>query len=531
MIISKENLNPDFLHRSTGIFLFFLFLGNMVFAQFPNILIGNTGGPEEPAIVINPKNPGQMVAGANIDLFYASGDGGLNWQQGTLSSTYGVYGDPCLVIDTAGNYYFFHLSNPSFGNWIDRIVCQKSTDGGLTWSDGTYMGLNGSKAQDKAWAAVDPQTNNIYVCWTQFDVYGTSNPADSSLILFSRSTDEGITWSPAKRINRVAGDCTDSDNTVEGAVPAVGPDGEIYVAWAGPAGIVFNRSTDHGETWMDTNIFVSDIPGGWDYTIPNIYRTNGLPVTCCDLSQGPYRGNIYINWSDQRNGLTDTDIWFAKSADGGITWNSRKRVNDDPPGKQQFFTWMTVDQKTGYIYFVFYDRRAYSNSATDVYMAVSRNGGETFQNFKVSESPFIPDPVIFFGDYTNITAYNNIVRPIWARLDNSQLSILTAIVDSLFTGTGQKPESYLSSSLDQNYPNPVKSFTCIAYKVRRPVRITLEVYDLIGRKIATLVDNKLSCPGRYVEYFDISRYGLEPGLYYYSLVDNEHSVRRKMIVE
>jgi len=190
-----------------------------------------------------------------------------------------------------------------------------------------------------------------------------------------------------------------------------------------------------------------------------------------------------------------------------------------------------VDQKTGYIYFVFYDRRAYSNNATDVCMAVSRDGGETFQNFKVSESPFTPNPVIFFGDYTNITAYNNVVRPIWARLENSQLSIWTAIVDSLFTGTGQKPESYLSSSLDQNYPNPGKSYTCIAYKVRRPVRVTLEVFDLFGRKIATLVENKLSSPGRYVEYFDISRYGLAPGLYYYSLVDNERSVRRKMIVE
>jgi hypothetical protein len=164
-------------------------------------------------------------------------------------------------------------------------------------------------------------------------------------------------------------------------------------------------------------------------------------------------------------------------------------------------------------------------------MAVSRDGGETFHNFKVSESPFTPNPLIFFGDYTNITAYNNVVRPAWARLENSELSIWTALVDSLFTGTGQKPESYLSTSLDQNYPNPVRSYTIIAYKVHRPVQITLEIFDLFGRKIATLVDHKLSAPGRYVEYFDISRYGLNPGLYYYSLLDNERSVRRRMIVE
>jgi len=513
--------------------VFFFLVGLMGYAQYPNVVIGDTQSPEETSIAINPKNPNQVVAGANIDLFYSSDDGGITWQGGNLTSTYSVYGDPCLFSDTAGNFYFIHLSNPSFGNWIDRIVCQKSTDGGLTWSDGSYMGLNGTKAQDKAWAAVDPRTNIIYVTWTQFDVYGTSNPADSSVILFSRSTDGGLTWSQAKRINRVAGDCVDSDNTVEGAVPAVGPNGEVYVAWAGPVGLVFNRSLDHGETWMDTNVFVSDIPGGWDYSIPGIYRANGLPVTCCDLSQSPYRGNIYINWSDQRNGSTDTDIWFIKSSDGGLTWSPRKRVNDDPPGKDQFFTWMTVDSKTGIIYFVFYDRRAYTNTSTDVYMAVSRDGGESFQNLKISDSPFTPNPAVFFGDYTNIAAYNNLVRPIWTRLDGDQLSILTTLIDSLYTGTGagQKPESYLSTSLDQNYPNPGKSYTIISYKVRRPVRVTLAVFDLLGRKITTLVDNKLSQAGRYIENFDISHFDLKPGLYYYSLVDNEHSIRRKMIVE
>jgi hypothetical protein len=311
----------------------------------------------------------------------------------------------------------------------------------------------------------------------------------------------------------------------------MGPKGEIYVAWAGPAGLVFNRSLNQGETWMDTNVFVSDIPGGWDYTIPGISRCNGLPVTCCDLSQGPYRGNVYVNWSDQRNGGNDTDVWFIKSMDGGLTWSSRKRVNDDPPGKQQFFTWMTVDQKTGSIYFVFYDRRAYSGNITDVYMAVSRDGGETFQNFKVSDSPFTPASSIFFGDYTNITACNNVVRPIWTRLENNHLSIWTAIVDSLVTGIGQKPESCLSSTLDQNYPNPGNSYTCISYKVRRPARITLEVFDVFGRKIATLVENKVTGPGRYVEYLDLARYNLKPGLYFYTLVDNDQSVRRKMIVE
>ena len=508
-----------------------LLYGYLCFGQYPNVLVGNTGYPEEPSIFINPDHTNQMVAASNIDNYYYSGDGGYSWQSGTITSSYGVWGDPCVVIDTAGNLYYFHLSNPSFGSWIDRIVCQKSIDGGQTWSDGTSMGLNGIKAQDKPWSIVDRSNNTIYVCWTQFDRYGSSSPNDSSVILFSRSTDNGQIWSLAKRINRQAGDCLDGDNTVEGAVPVVGPNGEIYVSWAGPLGIVFNKSLDGGETWMDTNIFVTDIPGGWDFQIPGIYRANGLPVTCCDISDGPYRGNLYINWSDQRNGPTDTDVWLVKSTNQGTTWSSPVKVNDDPPGHQQFFTWMTVDQKTGFIWFVFYDRREHSDWLTDVYMAVSRDGGETFQNFKISDSSFYPNPSVFFGDYTNISAFNNIVRPIWTRLNNGYLGIWTAIVDSMFVGISKDLENILPLSLEQNWPNPVKNVTYISFKVYVSSTITLRVFDIFGREISTMVDNQKFNAGKYIEYFDASAHHLVPGFYYFSLVSGETSLQRKMLVE
>ncbi|MEZ5146518.1 MAG: sialidase family protein [Bacteroidales bacterium] len=71
-------------------------------------------------------------------------------------------------------------------------------------------------------------------------------------------------------------------------------------------------------------------------TQSRINRCNGLPITVCDLSGGPNNGTIYINWSDQSNGEDDTDVWVVKSTDGGDTWSEPMRVNDDPPGKQQF---------------------------------------------------------------------------------------------------------------------------------------------------------------------------------------------------
>ncbi len=131
--------------------------------------------------------------------------------------------------------------------------------------------------------------------------------------------DAGQNWSNAITINQVPGDCIDSDNTVEGAVPAVGPNGEVYVSWSGLQGIVFDRSLDGGQTWLDNDIFVSNQPGGWDISIPGLYRCNGMSVTVCDLSKSPRRGTIYINWADQRNGSNDTDVWLTRSTDGGNT--------------------------------------------------------------------------------------------------------------------------------------------------------------------------------------------------------------------
>lgn len=406
-----------------------------LFSQHINVRVdaANSNQPEEVSITINPTNPNRIAAAANINHFFRSSDGGLTWQTSFLSSSFGVWGDPSVIYDELGNLYFGHLSNPPFpGYWIDRIVVQRSTDNGLNWNDGAGIGFLSPKNQDKEWLGVDMHSplykGNIYMTWTEFDNYGSSSSSDSSRIRFSRSTDRGLNWSNAVTISDRSGDCIDEDNTVEGAVPCVGPNGEVYVSWAGPLGLMFDKSTNGGTNW-GTDVFVSAIPGGWDFAVPGIYRCNGLPVTACDTSQSPFRGNIYINWSDQRNGSGNTDVFLAKSTDGGNTWSAVKKVNDDNTSRHQFFTWMTIDQTTGVLYFVFYDRRNTSNNFTDVYVARSTDGGETFENFKVSESSFDPASNIFFGDYTNIAAMNKMVYPIWMRLDTNTLTVWTAIVN------------------------------------------------------------------------------------------------------
>lgn len=525
--------------------LLVLFTSFNVYSQYTNVTIFTptlSYAPEEPSIGINPKNINYLVAGANINYVSYSTNGGTNWSvaYGLTNSQYSVWGDPCIICDTNGVFYYFHLSNSvSPGYWIDRIVCQKSTNNGASFNNpGSYTYFNSPKEQDKEWACVDPRNNNIYITWTQFDDYGVSTQTDSSNILFSKSTDGGNTWvnfgtATAKRINKIGGDCYDSDNTVEGAVPCVGPNGEIYVSWAGPKirnsqfGIFFNKSTDEGTTWLNDPTYVCDQPGGWDYMISGLQRSNGMPITCCDISNSPYRGNVYIGYSDSA-GSSDHDIKFVKSTNGGVTWSTPLRINNDAAGKEQFMPWMTVDQKNGHIYFVFYDRRNYNNTATDVYIARSTDGGNTFTNIIISTSPFTPTSGTFFGDYTNIVAHDGRVRPIWARLQGT-LSVLTALID-FTTGTNTTSQNVPADfKLGQNYPNPFNPATTITYSIKEKTFVNLTVYNVVGKEVAVLA-NDVKQAGEYSVNFDLSEYNIPSGVYFYKLTAGNFTETKKMIV-
>ncbi len=525
--------------------LLIIFISYNAYSQYTNVTIFTPGlsyPPEEPSICINPKNINILVAGANINYVSYSTNGGLNWatQYGLSNSQYGVWGDPCIICDTNGVFYYFHLSNSvSPGYWIDRIVCQRSTNNGISWNNpGSYTFYNPPKEQDKEWACVDPRNNYIYVTWTQFDNYGSSSLTDSSNILFSKSTDGGLNWvnfgsGTALRIDKLGGDCVDEDNTVEGAVPCVGPNGEVYVAWAGPKirnvqfGIFFNKSTNAGNNWLADPIYVCDQPGGWDYMINGLQRSNGMPITCCDISNGPYRGNIYIGYSDSA-GPSDHDIKFVKSTNGGLNWSTPLRVNNDATTREQFMPWMTVDQKNGHIYFVFYDRRNYSNTATDVYIAKSTDGGNTFTNTIISTSPFTPTSGTFFGDYNNITAYNGRVRPIWTRLQGT-LSVLTAIIDYPTNENNISQNIPSEFKLEQNFPNPFNPVTQIKYSLKENTFVNLSVYNNVGQEIAVLA-NDFKQAGNYSISFDIKEYNLPSGVYFYRLKAGNYTETKKMIV-
>jgi hypothetical protein len=446
-----------------------------------------------------------------------------------MTSAYGVWGDPCMVVDTTGNFYYFHLSNTSGSNgWIDRVVCQRLDYNSSVWTSGVGFGLNGTKDQDKEWVAVNPFNNELYCTWTQFDSYGSTNALDSSIILFSKSNDQGNTWTSPIRINSLAGDCIDSDNTTEGAVPAVGPNNEIYVAWANQSNIYFDKSTNGGQSWLSQDVLVSNQVGGWDYNISGINRSNGLPVTSCDLSNGANHGTIYINWTDNRNG--DYDVFVAKSTNGGASWSQPIRVNSDSSHQQQFFSWMSIDQSTGYVYFVYYDRRnfAMNSDSTDVYLSVSRDGCNTFEDFKINTNSFKPSANAFIGDYTNISASHGYVRPIWTSMSNGATSVYTALIDSsnLFTGiknndTFHLTEDCASAAYDES--------PFIAYKLRRNAKLSIKLYDMFGKQVAIIKDNEYTPYGKYVLHLSKEALRLSTGIYMCEVKTDEKVQTLKLV--
>ncbi len=401
------------------------------FGQFTNYRISsvNQNNPVEPSVAINPLNTKEVAVGAVLDYYYFSKDGGVQWKSDTLKSPYGVYGDPVLQFDAKGRLYYFHLSDYPKGYWIDRIVCQFTDNFSDVneFSEGSFPKPLGRKAQDKHWVDIDPNSGVIYMTWTQFDKYDSKNFMDSSRIMFSKSMDRGLTWANPKIISFYNGDCLDGDKTVEGAVPVVGAEGQLYVTWTGPKGLMLQQSSDGGDTWLPVERCLMQQPGGWDFKIPGIFRCNGLPVLNVDRSKGKHEGTLYLSWSDQRNGTKDTDVWLTKSQDEGKNWAKPIRVNQDKTKTHQFMSTFAIDQSDGTLHFLFYDRStAKQPNETQVVWVKSQDGGKRFEQQCISAKPFVPSPKVFFGDYISIAAVKGHVVPVWVRLDQGKASLWTA---------------------------------------------------------------------------------------------------------
>jgi hypothetical protein len=194
--------------------------------------------------------------------------------------------------------------------------------------------------------------------------------------------------------------------------------------------------------------------------------------------------------SDEVGGAADTttfgDIWLAGSLDGGLTWPDEAfgKVNPVTPIKDwRYVSVSPWNDKVG----------------TDFYCNM------------VALKGHIP------GSFVNGVGNGESNEEYWSiRAKVSFVSINTI--------STEVPSNY---SLSQNYPNPFNPTTNIKFAVAKTGFVTLKVYDLSGKEVASLVNNNLSA-GTYNYAFDGSK--LSSGIYFYTIRANDFSETKKMML-
>lgn len=383
----------------------------------------------EEQIVINPLGKDTVVA-VWRDFRYGyrrvgvgySFDAGKSWKDTLFEIAPGTlewHSDPGLVADKNGNYYAVVLGVDPSG-FMSEIEVFKSTDRGLTWGLPTIAVPPSFEAfEDKELMMCDrtgsPYSGNLYIAWTRFS-------GSLSQIYFIRSTDGGSSFSEPLLIGDLS--------SVQWPVPAVGPNGEVYVAWVGFGALALklDKSIDGGVTFgVDRTIQPLSLTSA---TINGGILVFAYPAMDVDISNSPYRGNVYIAYPDYG---TDgrLDMFFTRSTNGGVNWSTKMRINDDPLGNRadQFHPWLSVDQK-GVISVIFYDRRNDQNNLLmDVYLTQSFDGGLTFTPNKrlttVSSNPgagvlaseyrtvSLKMPAGLIGEYIGVSTWDSYLNAVW----------------------------------------------------------------------------------------------------------------------
>jgi hypothetical protein len=378
----------------------------------------------EPSIAVNLRDPKQVVAVFQPAGVAYSTDGAQTFTRADLPLVPGWRGggDVSVAFNGKGHAFlgslhFDRLGTASYwahGAGRNGIFVRRSMDGGKTWEKdaATVKAFQGNEAEiqwedmPRVFADAQPgsaYTGNVYVGWIEWQL-------DKSIILFARSTDDGKTFSTPIRISTHAGLPRDDNGGLVGFIGVVDAKGTIFAIWNDGSTVTFTRSTDGGKTFDSSKAVVDVAPPyfGGAGGVPGVSRVMGFPQIGVDA-----RDNLYIAWSDFRNG--DVDVFLTRSNDGGRTWSKAMRVNTDEVhnGKDQFFQWMAVDPVTGSVYVQFYDRRADAqNRKTRVTLARSVDGGKSFVNYDWSDNGF-EGQQLFLGDYTWLTAFDNRVYGVW----------------------------------------------------------------------------------------------------------------------
>ena len=381
-------------------------------AQVKNTRIIETENPGNVSIAFNAKNS-QNVTAALGNVVYYSIDGGAAWERS--ATTFPTGAQSTLIADSKGDLYFF-LQSTEGGT--SKIISYTSGDGGKSWSEGVPVHAASAKDQVAPSVTLDDK-NNIYLTYTQFDKYSSSDASCLSHVQLTTSS-SGKKWSTPLELSQTPGNCIDDHNTVAGSMAVVSSDGKEYCTWSNQNKIYLDRSFN-GKIWLTNDIAIIRQSEGCDDHLAGGKRCATVPVISTDRSKSPYKGSLYLVWSDWMR--SDQDVLFVRSHNFGDNWTSLLKINDVEAG-HQYNPWLAVDQTTGYVYILYFNRN--EEGMTDVYLSYSIDGGSSFKNVKVSESTFKTEGAANVS--CHITAGKGTIVTAWTRIDQGKTSILTSVI-------------------------------------------------------------------------------------------------------
>jgi hypothetical protein len=232
----------------------------------------------------------------------------------------------------------------------------------------------------------------------------------------------------------------------------------------------------------------------------------------------------------------DGTIYFCSTRDGDY-WIYRSRLNEgqyteverldsiiNTPGYGAWDPYIATDES----YLIFTSQRPGGYGRADQYISY-RGEDSTWSEPKNLGSP-INTGSIEYGSYVSYDGeYYFLSRPAgWGpNIEADIYWVSTSFIDSIKSGIGVE-EKRQFFELKQNFPNPFNSSTVISYSLSKPALVELNIYDILGNNVGTLVEEK-QLAGNYNVPFEAKN--LSSGIYFCGLsADGVSSGKKKMLL-
>jgi len=250
------------------------------------------------------------------------------------------------------------------------------------------------------------------------------------------------------------------------------------------------------------------------------------PASVDDIGYVPGTQGFQVTWTKGEN----SSSWISYGAFFGVTGDVGFDISDPFPDSLYFKLRAPNGlSETDVLNVWLYDPR-YNDWNNAVYYELAN-----FQILNDTEWHQFSISLSDFEVYLNEIEETNIVAVSFERpWDDADETSLVLYIDQVWAGLPpfvsveeDKPPFVQNYYLGTNYPNPFNASTTIEYALARSGNVKLVVYDLLGHKVATLVDQYQS-PGNYTAYFNAS--ALASGIYYYQMVMENFSRINKMLL-